>query len=268
MTIRLGIAMAALLAATPLVSMAEENAPAAGETTAMVAMATFNDMRIEQALTVIGQQAGIAIVPVGKVPGFRISLSDRNVDLKTLLDRICAPHGWAWWQDEKTIYVADGAYYRANVLADKAVEKVFRLEYLRPSDVESALSPLLTKGIGSITADDRTGKMIVADLPEAIEHIERLLAELDVEVPTAEGAKRVAEMERRWSEWQELLVPARDLAKTEAAKRNDDQTVRQEGPLSREERLRRHEERVRSIIQERRAAVSDKSGEPQAAEEP
>jgi len=75
----------------------------------IVRMATCSDARIEQMLMVIGNQAGARIDALGKVPGSRVTLNERDVDLETLLTRIAEPRGWKWFKRP------DGSYG----LADK-----------------------------------------------------------------------------------------------------------------------------------------------------
>jgi len=151
----------------------------------IVRMASFNDARIEQVLLVIGGQAGVSITPLGKVPGSRVSLGERDVELETLLDRIARPQGWVWFKQADGNYgVADEAWYKQNELPKQVIQKIFRPDHVKASELERAISPMLTSGISSITADDRTNKLIVMDLPQVIEKIERLIREIDVQLFT------------------------------------------------------------------------------------
>jgi type II secretory pathway component GspD/PulD (secretin) len=64
------------------------------------------------------------------------------------------------------------------------ITKVFRPDHVKSSELEQAIRPMLTQGISSVTADDRTNKLIITDLPEVIERIERLIREIDVQLFT------------------------------------------------------------------------------------
>lgn len=180
--------LALLMAAPPALFAQQAPEQPASEGPAakkIVPMATFNDMRIEQALTVIGQQAGVSITPLGKVPGERVTLAEREVELEDLLNRIAQPKGWVWFKQEDGSYgLADEAWYKQNILPKQVIQKIFRPDHVKASELERAISPMLTSGISSITADDRTNKLIVMDLPDVIERIERLIREIDVQLFT------------------------------------------------------------------------------------
>lgn len=159
--------------------------PASGDPGDAIVTAVFNDNRIEQVLTVIGNQAGVSITPFGKVTGSRVSVLAPEERLERVLTMIAQPQGWVWFkQDDGTYGIADDAWYKANILPTKVITKIFRPDHVQASELEAAIRPMLTQGISSVTADDRTNKLIVTDLPEVIERIERLIREIDVQLFT------------------------------------------------------------------------------------
>src|SRR5690606_16884672 len=57
---------------------------------------------------------------------------------------------------------------------------ILRPDHVPVSRLEEVITPMLTSGIGSVTTDERSNKLIVSDLPEVIERVEHLVRELDV----------------------------------------------------------------------------------------
>lgn len=199
---------ACLMASALAAANAEDATPEAGSP--KIAMAVFNDAKIEQVLLVVGQQAGVAIHPLGSVAGSRITISDRDTNLETFLNRIALPQGWVWFKMENGDYgLADESWYKRNELPKKVVRKTFELEHIAPSYIEKTVAPMLTSGISTMVADDRTSKLIVTDLPEVQERIEGLLKELDVAVPTEDAARRAVEMEQRAKQLEEMKAKVR-----------------------------------------------------------
>ncbi|MCB2155918.1 hypothetical protein KQI84_13630 [bacterium] len=147
--------------------------------------AIFQEAKVEQVLQVIGNSTGIAVTPFGKVPGQRVSVVMKDKPLEEVLSAITQPKGWIWFkQDDGGYGVADEAWYKANILPSLVITKTFRPDHVQASELERAIRPMLTSGISSVTADDRTNKLIVTDLPDVIERIERLIREIDVQLFT------------------------------------------------------------------------------------
>lgn len=161
----------------------QQNGSAASDP--MVQQLVFQDARIEQVLASASNQAGVSITAFGKVPNSRVNVFKKDAPLEDALNEITQPNGWVWFKSEDGGYgIADEAWYKANILPKKVITKIFRPDHVKASELEKAIRPLLTQGISSITPDDRTNKLIVTDLPEVIERIERLLREIDVQLMT------------------------------------------------------------------------------------
>ncbi len=159
--------------------------PALAQQASPLVTANFNDARIEQVLQILTAQSGVSITPLGKAVGERVSVFERDAELEAVLNKIAQPKGWTWWRNEDGSYgLADEEWYKANILPSKVITKVFRPDHVKASELEKAIRPMLTQGISRVTADDRTNKLIIVDLPEVIERIERLIREIDVQLFT------------------------------------------------------------------------------------
>jgi type II secretory pathway component GspD/PulD (secretin) len=151
----------------------------------MVQSAVFNDARVEQVLASIANQAGVSITPFGKVPNSRVSILEKDICLEDALNKLAQPNSWVWFRNDDGSYgIADEAWYKANILPKQVITKIFRPDHVKASELEKAIRPMLTQGISTIVPDDRTNKLIVTDLPDIIERIERLIREIDVQLMT------------------------------------------------------------------------------------
>lgn len=59
--------------------------------------------------------------------------------------------------------------------------KIFDLQYAKPADIKTEISPFITPGVGEIVGDARSTKLVVTDLPEKMKKISRIVKEFDVE---------------------------------------------------------------------------------------
>jgi len=159
---------------------AEADEPAAGEAEERVTIAA-HDGRIDRLLEELSAQTDATIIPMGEVPGSRVSIMAEDKPLEDVLSMLSEPNDWVWWrQDDGRYAMADRGYYEQEVLPDDdTLQKVFRPKNVKASELERAIQGLLTSNVGSSVVDKRTNKLIVNDQREALERIEQLVEELD-----------------------------------------------------------------------------------------
>ncbi|MDX1973415.1 MAG: secretin N-terminal domain-containing protein [Candidatus Sumerlaeia bacterium] len=152
----------------------------------MVEQLVFNEAPASQVFQALSLRAGVEVTPLGSINNETITIISRNEPLETVIRKITVSKGWRYWKtkDGLGFNVSDEAYYLENVLPEQAITKVFRPDHVKAQELESAISNMLTPGIGKITPDPRTNKLIVFDLPEVIERVERLIREIDVQLYT------------------------------------------------------------------------------------
>ncbi len=148
--------------------------------------AVYNDLKIEQVALMLSNATGNSITLYGgKVNAARVTVLERNLEFEEVLDKITKPQGWVWFKmDDGSYGISDEGWYRQNILPSKTIQKIFRPDHVKASELEKAIRPMLSQGISSVTADDRTNKLIVQDLPDIIEKVERLIREIDVQLFT------------------------------------------------------------------------------------
>lgn len=59
------------------------------------------------------------------------------------------------------------------------VTKVFPLDYAKSDKLNAKIQDMVTKGVGSVKFDERTNKMVVTDLPEKVNEIEKVINAFD-----------------------------------------------------------------------------------------
>lgn len=180
------LTLAALVAlqGTPIMQVAVHAQDEAAESNAqnLVTLA-MNGGRIEAATAIISSQIGGTVSAFGKISGTQVTVLAENQPVETVLSMLANPNGWVWWREPNGDYgIADREYYERNILPKNVIQKVFRPNNIKASELDKAIKALITPNVGSSVADDRTNKLIVNDLPQALERIERFIREIDVQL--------------------------------------------------------------------------------------
>ncbi len=166
-------------------SAAPAPAAAGGEAPAPSALVTIamNDGRIESAAAVLSSQAGGSVTIFGKAANTRVTVIAEDQPIDSVLNSIANPGGFVWWRDDNGDYgIGDRDYYEKNILPGRVIQKVFLPKNIKASELDKAIKGMMTPNVGSSVADDRTNKLIVNDLPQALERIERFIREIDVQL--------------------------------------------------------------------------------------
>lgn len=172
---------AAATAPAPVAATAPAATPAAVATNLVTLI--MSDGRIEQAAAILAAQVGNGVTVYGKAAGAKVTIIAQDTPIESALDMMANPSGLVWWRDDKGDYgIGDREYYERNVLPTKVIQRVFRPNNIKASELDRAIKGLITPNVGSSVADDRTNKLIVNDLPQSLERIERFIREIDVQL--------------------------------------------------------------------------------------
>lgn len=79
------------------------------------------------------------------------------------------------------------------------VTKLIRMNYVNPQEIVRTLTPLITRD-GNLIASPATNSLIITDSVSAIRKIEKLIAALDVQIPTGKGKINVYYLKNASSE--------------------------------------------------------------------
>lgn len=146
----------------------------------------IREQPITMALPTVEEDLGARLIPRGAaaeqvIPEFVV----RDLTLDELLAKIHNELGWQWYRDDT---MPPGTYelytdedFRAMVLPNLVIEKSFYLENISSTTAAEFVSEILSE-VGSVADIPRTNEIIVTDLPQYVEAVERLLAQVDVKL--------------------------------------------------------------------------------------
>ena len=95
----------------------------------------------------------------------------------------------------------------------ESATRVFNLQYANAKDVEAALLARLdTKGVGSIKADEKYNRVVVAAQPGKIEEVEKVIKQLDVKIKQVLIEAKIVSVKLTPAyefgiDWERLLTP-------------------------------------------------------------
>ncbi len=143
------------------------------------------EMDIERAFDRIREQSGVVVKAKGKVAGVKVSVAIQNAPVEQILTTLAGQNNWVWVEQPPGEYsMYDQETYVAEVLGGQRIRKVFQLDYINAEELNEIITPILTPQIGTSSADLRTNRLIVSDLPDKIYVIEDIISEFDVQLYT------------------------------------------------------------------------------------
>jgi type IV pilus assembly protein PilQ len=102
-------------------------------------------------LQMLSVQGDLNILASKNVQG-TVSASLKNVKIETALDAILKSTGYIWWQDGRFIHVGlPQDKIAMQQASDKIGTRLYRPNYVKASDLQSLITPILTPTIGTIS---------------------------------------------------------------------------------------------------------------------
>lgn len=160
----------------------------------------FDDVDISQALAKLGELSGMNILVGRGISGRVPAASLQNVTAEEALDAITKSLGYVFEREGNFVYVwtATDSMARKQV-ARKTVSKVYRPRYVSVKDLQTLITPMLSKpgGLIAVTTPSEIGleesktkvggnslaqtdALLVVDFPEVIAQVDAVLTEIDV----------------------------------------------------------------------------------------
>ena len=111
----------------------------------------IQDADIRDVLEMISRQGQINILPSNSVKG-KVTASLHDVDMDSALAAILKSTGFVTRRHGKFVYVGTSQdFQNLEQSLDKIGTRIYRTNYVRASDMQALISPLLTQGIGAIS---------------------------------------------------------------------------------------------------------------------
>ena len=145
----------------------------------------LKDVGIVDLLRMLSLKTGKTIVASKEVTG-RITIYLNNTTFSDALDIILLTQGLACEKRGDIYYVMSSNEYK-RIFGKDYIEirklKTFKLKYAKPSNVFNALSQLKSD-IGKVISDEASGTIIVIDIPDKLEVLDKTIKELDQPLET------------------------------------------------------------------------------------
>ena len=158
----------------------------------------IQDMDIREVLELLSEQGGINILASNNVLG-KVSASLKDVDIDTALAAILRSTGFSSRRDGQFIYVGTQQDFQSlEQNLDRIGTRIYRPNYVRASDIQHLITPLLTATIGSISVtaqaeigitpdnnkaggDNFAGSeaVLVKDYEAVLAQVDQVVAEID-----------------------------------------------------------------------------------------
>lgn len=134
----------------------------------------------------IREKTGVQVKAMGAIKGVKIDLTAQDKTVEEILDQISlAPNNWIWRKIEDGSYeVYDKDSYIKIVQAGQVIRTTFQLKFIDAEEFDAIIKPVLTPNLGASSADARTNKLIITDLPDKIALIQSIIREYDIQLYT------------------------------------------------------------------------------------
>ncbi len=135
----------------------------------------FREMAIDDVITSLADQADVDIIKSPEVIG-NVTAKLTNVPLSEALTNILSAHGYGYVKSKNMIRVMP--LDKMTTLAERLVDRVYRITYADVTEVEKALSKFLSDR-GSISSNPGTSNIIITDTESKIKAIDTFIEEID-----------------------------------------------------------------------------------------
>ncbi|MFA5092333.1 MAG: secretin N-terminal domain-containing protein [Candidatus Omnitrophota bacterium] len=155
-------------------------APVSSEVSSDKISLDLKNVDIVELLRILSLKTGKTIVPGKDVSG-RITVYLSNVAFDDVLDIIILTQGLALNRKDNVYYVMSEPEYRKNfgrAYGDQRKIETVKLNYAKPSVIFTALGQLKSD-VGKIMVDETSGTIILIDIPEKLEVMDKAIKDLD-----------------------------------------------------------------------------------------
>jgi type II secretory pathway component GspD/PulD (secretin) len=140
------------------------------------------DMELTDVLRMIADQSGLNIIASKNVKGV-VAINLQDVPVETALDSILKVNNCTYIREKDIIQVYTIPELSQMEQFSKLSTKVFRLQYVRATDLKQAITSLKSSR-GVVETEPKTNSIVVTDTIENIRSIEAAIREMDKKLET------------------------------------------------------------------------------------
>lgn len=162
--------------------------------------ASFNNTHPREVFQLFGIQMGINFVVSPRVSE-PITLSFKNVDIKDAFKTVVKMYKLYYLAEGRVIKILSQEEYRSELLNHYVETRVYDASILDLKNLPTIIKPLLTPGIGFMSVDQTTSKLIIRDIKANLERIEKVYHQLCTLPKMVEIETRILEvrLDDSWS---------------------------------------------------------------------
>lgn len=136
--------------------------------------ATFNQTDIGSVLRIFYEQTGLNFVITQNVQG-QVTGRFNNVPALEALITVLRLNNLYFIEEGSIIRIVPPDEYRNDIIAKNLETRIFNINHAQYKNLKAALDPILTEGIGKSALDDKSNLLMITDLKDNFEEIERVI---------------------------------------------------------------------------------------------
>lgn len=163
-------------------TMGQEGAASTGKATPSASISlNVSEMEINNVFKILADRGGLNIVASRDVQG-RVTIFLKDVSIIEALDVICEVNHLGYEQQGNLIKVMTNSEYEQSYgrkAYDRRVFKGFEIKHARAESIMRVLNEIKSRE-GRMFVDERTNRLMVIDVPEALKTMEGIMPALDI----------------------------------------------------------------------------------------
>jgi len=135
---------------------------------------TFNKTDIRNVLRIFYEQTGLNFVITQNVRG-QVTGRFNNVPALEALITVLRVNNLYFIEEGSIIRVVPPDEYRGDIIKKNLMTRVFNINHAQYKSLKAALDPILTEGVGKVALDAKSNRLMITDLKENFEEIEKVI---------------------------------------------------------------------------------------------
>ncbi|MCX7883268.1 MAG: hypothetical protein N2314_08615 [Brevinematales bacterium] len=175
--------------------------------------ATFNNTPPREVFQLFGMQMGINFVISPKISE-PITIAFKNVEIKDAFKTVMKMYRLYYLSEGKIVKILSQEEYRSELLNHYVETRVYDASILDLKNLPTLIKPLLTPGIGTMSVDQTSSKLVIRDTRANLERVEKVYYQLCALPKMVEIETRILEvrLDDEWSagvNWSALFSDGR-----------------------------------------------------------